>query len=261
MKLFHAATPAPELRHPQHCEMPTLVESEVAALYRAARIGGDFFDFYKVRERKLVFMLLDIAGKRDRALHIAAHAQELFHAMAARLYSNDSAEDSEVVTELTLELNRAVLSAAGGICHTPAFVGAYDEEIGTICYINAGHVSGILKDDQGILMLEANGLPLGLFSHATHDSQFCGFFPGASLTLFSRGVIEARSGKEEFGLERVRSVVASGQFSSAESICAAVLSAVEEHAKKPTHFGPSLSIPGLSAYEPNDTTVIALLRR
>src|SRR5947199_8313200 len=55
-----------------------------AALYRAARVGGDFFDFELLHGR-LVFLLIDIAGKRDEALDIAAAVQETFHATAAEL--------------------------------------------------------------------------------------------------------------------------------------------------------------------------------
>lgn len=261
MKLFQAAAPATSFRSPLPTALPDLAHSEVAALYRAARIGGDFYDFFHVSPTKLIFLLLDIAGKRERALHVAAETQGVFRVTAQDLYREAGMEDADAVTRLVLELNRTIMSAAGGVCHTPAFLGCYDEEIGTLSYINAGHIPGVLKDDQGTLLLEANGLPLGLFSHSTHDSQFCAICPGAVLLLASKGVVEVRGGHDEFGIERLQNLVAETPVTDAKSICEAVLAGAEKHQMRPTHFGPGLRIPGFGHSEPNDMTALALYRR
>jgi len=136
----------------------------LAALYRAARVGGDFFDFLQVGGSKLLFVMLDIAGKREAALHIAAAAQDLFSHGGNEIFASDDVEDSQAITRLLLDMNRAMIAAAGGVCCAPAFLGCYDETISTLTYINAGHTPAVLKDEEGTLLLEANGLPLGLFS-------------------------------------------------------------------------------------------------
>src|SRR5438876_6848104 len=64
------------LRKPEPTALPELSSAQLAAVYRAARVGGDFYDFLQVGS-KLLFVLLDIAGKRQTALHIAAAAQDL----------------------------------------------------------------------------------------------------------------------------------------------------------------------------------------
>ncbi len=261
MKLpFKSSAPAPTLRKPAPSVVPTLNATEVAAGYRAARTGGDFYDFLTVRDSKLLFMMLDIAGKRETALHIAAAAQDMFREKGKIFFDDPNLEDSEAITKLLLEMNRKIMAEAGGVRCAPAFLGCYDEDIQTLTYINAGHTPAVLKDEEGTLLLEANGLPLGLFSHSTHDSQYCAVEDGATLVLVSRGVTESKGASDDFGIKRVQDLLSNGGFSSANAVCQMILQAVESHQKQPSRFGPSLHIPGLGGDEPNDVTTLALMR-
>jgi len=247
MKLpFLHAAPERTLRKPAPTAMPSLEKSNVAALYRAARFGGDFFDF-KVVERHLVFVMMDIAGRREEALDVAAAAQESFHEEAGKLFGDCCVNEAEALSFLTVALNRQIMETANGVRCAPAFVGCYDEALGTLFYVNAGHTPGLLKDADGLTLLEANGLPFGLFTHATHDAQTSVLQPGAAVLLVSKGLIESRHGrKHEFGLERLKETVASASFKNATELCSGVLTAVQEF----THNSPGQ----------NDITTLGLLR-
>jgi serine phosphatase RsbU (regulator of sigma subunit) len=59
--------------------------------------------------------------------------------------------------------------------------------------------------------------------HATQDAQMTVLEPGAALLLFSRGLMEARNRRSEFGIDRVRQVLSSSKAVSAEALCAEVL--------------------------------------
>jgi serine phosphatase RsbU (regulator of sigma subunit) len=260
MKLpFGAATAPEKLRQPKTAQFPEMRSGEVAALYRAARVGGDYFDFVKAGD-KLVFILMDVAGQRDHALHVAAAVQEVLHKQAPILLKDGA--DEPAVTGLSLELNRVVLDSAQGVCCAPAFLGCYDQEIHTVSYVNAGHTPGLLKDDQGMLDLEPNGLPFGLFSHSTHDAQFCALAPGAVLLLASKGLVETRSNGMEFGMNRLRETLRHTQDEHAISICREVIETVERYEKGPQSASSKIAaaVPGLRPPEPNDVTTMALLR-
>jgi serine phosphatase RsbU (regulator of sigma subunit) len=232
-------------RRPLAAEPPQLPGAEVGAAYYGERLGGDFYDFRFVNSR-LLFVLLDVSGERDRAQHIAAYAQDEFRRRTPELFSAPDVNEAEALVELSLALNRAVLSAANGVCHTTAFLGCYNPALGTMGYSNAGHVPGLLRDRSGIAELPATGLPFGLFSHATHDAPTVALPPGAVLLLASRGVIEGRCKKNEFGIEGVKQTLAQSDAPSAQRLCAAVLDGVE-------HF---MCAPPLH----NDVTALALLR-
>ena len=86
-------------------------------------------------------------------------------------------------------------------------------------------------------------------------------FPGAALVLVSKGLVEARSGRHEFGIDGVKQVLGKTASTDADQLCSELLRAVERFEQSPTHFGPQLHVPGFrSNHEPNDSTVLALLR-
>jgi serine phosphatase RsbU (regulator of sigma subunit) len=260
MKLPFGAAAAPEkIKQPKTAQFPELHSGEVAALYRAARVGGDYFDFVSAGE-KLFFILMDVAGQRGHALAVAASVQEVLHKRVPELLKDRA--DEQAVTSLALELNRVVLDSAHGVCSAPAFVGCYDQEIHTVTYVNAGHTPGLLKDANGVLDLEANGLPFGLFSHSTHDAQYCALAPGAVLLLSSRGLVETRSNNIEFGMNRLRETLKAAQGEHAISVCREVIEAVERYEKGPQSASSKIAaaVPGLRPPEPNDVTTVALLR-
>lgn len=244
---FLQATEERPLRQPVSTLLPTLPTLDIAALYRAARMGGDFYDFAITPEGRLVFLLLDIAGKRKEALDIAASVQEQFREQAPRMFQGGDLNQSEAVNGLTVLLNRAILKAEDGVRHAPAFLGCYDPGLGTLTWVNAGHTPALLKDAQGISLLQANGIPLGLFSHATHDAAVGVMQPGSALLVVSKGLVEASRGSKEFGLERVQEVLAAQDYRDATELCSAVLSALESFTR--------------NAAPENDTTLLALMRR
>lgn len=260
---FRSRAPVRELRKPAPAKFPDLPTLRVGALYRGARVGGDFFDFIQVGSSRLLVLLLDIAGKREEALHIAASIQDVFHGAADLFYADDVNEPVALISML-LDINRAIMDAAGGVRCAPAFLGCYNEVLGTCCYVNAGHTSALLRQDSDITVLEANGLPLGLFSHATHDAQICVMGPGSALVLVSRGLVEAKASKEEFGLERVKQVVREAPGDDAQVLCHCVLERVREFLERQRkHRLLSKNNHQIAESDPfgdNDATTLALVR-
>jgi len=194
MKLsFRTVAPVREMRRPAPAALPKLSDCTVAAMYRAARVGGDYYDFL-FADSCLVFMFLDIAGKRDEALDVAAVVQQRFQEIGPEIFHDAHGNRNDQITDLTIELNRSIIEASHGVRCAPAFLGCYDENVGFVSYINAGHTPAMLKDDDGITLFRAAGPPLGLFSHSTHDAQLSILRPGAALVLVSKGLVESRAG-------------------------------------------------------------------
>ncbi len=163
---FLQATVERPLRQPAPTLLPTLPATGLAALYRGARLGGDFYDFAVTQSGLLVFLLLDIAGKRGEALEIAASVQERFRERAPELFRGEDMNHSDALSELGVVINRTILKTAEGVRHAPGFLACYDSRVGTLTYLNAGHTPALLKDGEGVTELPANGIPFGLFSHA-----------------------------------------------------------------------------------------------
>jgi len=215
---------APEI---VHAESPTLQGAEMAVTYFSSRAGGDFHDFLRVSPTRFVFGLLDVAGRREANLAVLQAAQTCFRSSAEQLFAAAELNESETMIELSRRLNLEIMRAAGGVRSCPAFVGCYNEELGTVCYVNAGHTPGLLRDDSGLVELPATGLPLGLFSLAPTDARIVGLGPKGSLVVVSRGVVEAESKHAEFGLDGVRNIMQAGP-STARDLSQRILQRVQD---------------------------------
>jgi serine phosphatase RsbU (regulator of sigma subunit) len=240
---------APSLTDPLHCDAPALRGAEIAAVYTGQRVGGDFYEFLRVEPSRLLFVLLDIAGLRADTRATLIALQKTFRTLAPALFGREDFNETTAMIELCHEMNRTVMR--GGIRSCPAFIGCYNEDLGTVGYANAGHTPGMLRDGAGIALLEATGLPLGLFSHTTQSAAACHLVPGSALVLVTRGFVEAdcESGDcddVEFGMDRAKQTFQEATAAGARELCLSMLQATRQFMRTaPTH---------------NDLTARALVR-
>ena len=180
---------------------------------------------------------------RDRAVVVDPH--RVVTASGEEIFATSELNESEAMIELSRRLNLEIMRAARGVRSCPAFAGCYNEELGTVCYVNAGHTPGLLRDDASVVELPATGLPLGLFSLAPTDARIVGLGPKGSLAVVSRGVVEAESKKVEFGLDGVKSILQAGP-ASAKDLSRRILRGVQDF----MHMAP----------KHNDVTALTLTR-
>lgn len=259
---FSSRAYAQPARRPTPAQVPQLATVDVAACYQSARVGGDYFEFVRVAPGRLLLVLLDVAGGAKEAMPVLAAVQDLLHKRGPELFRSDDVNEADAIAELVLLMNRTILASAEGLHHTPAFVACYNESLGMLTYINAGHTPGLLKDGDSVELLPANGLPLGLFSHSTHDAQIAVMAPRAKVLLVSRGLVEMRSGREEFGLERLCHHFQRSAASSAPHLCEEILSEVSQFVRlnNAGMFGRILKVVKNGQIK-NDVTAVALARR
>ena len=225
---------------------PTLRNAEIAAAFAGQRSAGDFYDSIRVNPSRVLFGLLDVAGRREQNQNILSTAQRVFRERGSELLAPPEANESDAMTELCLQLNRSIMETAGGVHSSPAFAGCYNEDLGILCYFNAGHTPALVRHESDVSYLGATGLPLGLFSLGTSEARLIAMEPGSVLALVSRGVVEAEHKREEFGLTRVEAALKDADRTHAHEVCRSILDDVQRFA----------------ASEPikNDITALALVR-
>jgi serine phosphatase RsbU (regulator of sigma subunit) len=248
--LFDSREPVPPTEAVTN-DFPKMRGAEIAATTYGPRVAGDFYESLRVGPERILFGLLDVAGRRANNQGILTVAQTMFRTLGGELFSGGDFNEAESMTQLSLRLNRGLMEAAGGVISCPAFMGCYHEKFGTLCYTNAGHTPGLLKDHTGVTELRSTGLPLGLFSHATSDAPTVGLEPGAVLLLVSRGVVEGKckDDKEddlEYGLDRVKQRLGEQASGNAQEISSSILNAVGEFTCAPL--------------DPDDMTALVLVR-
>lgn len=245
---FRSDAGPPTIMEPVPTVFPTIAGADTAAVFVGKRVGGDFYDSIRVSSERVLIGLLDVAGRREDNRSLLVAAQEVFRTVGSQLFSPRDINESDAMTELCLRINRRLIDVCCGVHSCPALIACYHEQFGTLCYTNAGHTPGLLRDATGIAELGSTGLPLGLFSHATCEAPTVGMAKQAALLLVSRGVVDCEGHGHDggFGLERVKEVFSSAPMVAARALCDSVLEAVAEFSGK----GPVC----------DDRTALALLR-
>jgi serine phosphatase RsbU (regulator of sigma subunit) len=94
---------------------------------------------------------------------------------------------------------------------------------------SAGHVPPLVRRADGTIeAVSAAGMPLGIFDDPELSETTVELGAGDSLFCYTDGITEARRGREEFGLQRLREVVAKTVGLGAEQAAAAIEDEVEQ---------------------------------
>ena len=204
--------------HPQ--QFPEFAGFRLAARSSSSRqVAGDTYDIV-LRDATLVATITDVSGKGVGAGMIASGV----HA-SVRLLAGDVTD----LAELAARVNR-YLSGATADNRFATFGMARIENDGKLRAVNAGHLPLLIRRNDGsIEQIESSGLPLGILEGATYSESAAELRPGEFLLLFTDGLTEAEdSDEEEFGVERVAEVAADLVDPTAESLCDAILEAVNQ---------------------------------
>src|SRR6476661_3043641 len=220
--------PKPSLAEPAQSPPLELQGAQLAAASYGQPTGGTLYDYIRVSRERVLFALLDVAGRLDQNRAIVSAAQDAFTSCGTQLLASEDVNEADAMIEVCVQMNRAILKAAERVCSCAAFAGCYNETLGTVCYVNAGHIPGLLRDSTGIIELGATGLPLGMFSHSAADASIVALEPGAALLLVSRGLVEANRKGKELGFAQMKESLLANRSQTAREICATVLGQVQQ---------------------------------
>ena len=100
---------------------------------------------------------------------------------------------------------------------------------GSLFYINAGHPSPILINDDKIIELESTGIVFGALPEIELRRSYIKINRGSVLVLFSDGLVERQNDKgDEFNPECLKEVIAKNKNMDAEEILNAIFQAANE---------------------------------
>ncbi|PYX06588.1 MAG: serine/threonine protein phosphatase [Acidobacteria bacterium] len=202
---------------------PKLPHLELAARFTPARaIGGDLYDFVSYSLSRTALIIGDVSGKGAPAAIYAALVSGILRSHAP-------------IEPGPAEMLRAVNFSLGERRIDGQFVSiiyaVWDDENRTLQVANSGLPRPIYWHDDKIEIIEATGLPLGLFDDAEYDEFTFDANPGDKFVFFSDGILDARNEAGDlFGRSRVEEIVAKSDGVSAEQLVDSLFKAVAEHA-------------------------------
>jgi serine phosphatase RsbU (regulator of sigma subunit)/pSer/pThr/pTyr-binding forkhead associated (FHA) protein len=189
-------------------------------------IGGDFFDYFLHIEPGFGFTLGDVAGKGPAAALLGAMMQGMFAFAAQALYADNPAS-------IVASINRALCERPVEARFVTLLFGVIRPD-GRLTYCNAGHNPPFVIGRSGVRRLETGGPVLGLIDSA-YEQEDVALEGGDTMVVFSDGVVEAlNAANEEFGEERLMSVIARTGTDDTERLVAAVVDAVRQFSRETT---------------------------
>ncbi len=177
-------------------EIPQLAGFEVAAAWRPAReVSGDYYDVFKLDERRMGVCIADVVGKGVAAALLMANVQA-----AVRAY----ASSAENAAQLCTKVNQLLCENLATGKFVTFLYGVLDNETRTFDYCNAGNVCPILVSQGTARSMEAGGAVLGVFPGWEYENANLALGSGDRLLLVTDGIPEAYGPDAvEFGEEKL----------------------------------------------------------
>ncbi|MEN3341624.1 MAG: hypothetical protein V7644_1028, partial [Actinomycetota bacterium] len=182
---------------------PDVAGLEVAEVYESSArvdVGGDVYDFLTLDDGRLAVVLGDVTGHGVEATADMAMAKFVFRSLAR--------EHPEPGDFLAFANDVVVDEIAPGKFITMVYL-AVDGRRGEVACASAGHPAPrIVLSDGEVRGIDASGLVLGIDSPQTYEEVRADLPGGATLVLYTDGVIEARRDGEQYGVERLDALLA-----------------------------------------------------
>jgi serine phosphatase RsbU (regulator of sigma subunit) len=204
---------------------PVVAGLEVGEVYEPSsrvEVGGDVYDFLLLDDGRLAVVLGDVTGHGVDATADMAMAKFVFRSLA-----REHPEPSDFLAAA----NEVICSEIGSGKFISMGYVVVDGARGTIAGASAGHPAPrIVLPDGTTRALEAHGLVLGIDGGQEYTESRAELPPGASLVLYTDGVVEARRDGELYGDERLDALLAERRELSARALAAAVAEDAREFA-------------------------------
>ena len=171
---------------------------DIAASMNAAKdVGGDFYDFFRIDDDRIGFVIADVSGKGVPAAIFMAVSRTLIRATGIR-----GGNPSECITYSNGLLGKESVNNM----FVTVFYGIYNMKTGEVKYTNAGHNPPyLLKSDGTLEKLSVTGdMAIGIFEELDYHEASLQLGQGDTILLYTDGVTEATNRvDEEFKEDRL----------------------------------------------------------
>jgi anti-anti-sigma factor len=181
-------------------ELPELDRLALAAHYlpgaEGSQAGGDWYDVVELDDSRVALAVGDVVGQGPAAVAVMGQLRSALS--TALLQGCPPAEALELLDRFAARLPGALASSAACL--------VVDRDAGTVTWARAGHPPPLLVSPEGARMLDGGGAGpvLGAPRIRRYADATADIAPGATLLLYTDGLVERRGEVLDEGLARVR---------------------------------------------------------
>lgn len=228
---------------------PTIPGLDIAAInLPASECSGDFFCFMDAGEGRHLLAVGDVAGHGVPAALTMSATMMAIELSLQSLNTNgsfDYAQDrlrptsGEMLGGLAREVDQFLTRRIGGESFVTAFFALYDEREASLFTLDLGHshvLAYIAASGKAVPprwagapqlpLMASQYLPGAKESGTALQPWPLRIEPGDTLAIYTDGLVEARNGKEEYGMKRLREKVTELGTRPAEEIAQGIINSV-----------------------------------
>ena len=172
-----------------------------ASMTPAKDVGGDFYDFFRIDDERIGFVIADVSGKGVPAAIFMAVSRTLIRATGIRGVS---------AAECMTYSNELLAKESVNCMFVTVFYGIYNIKTGEVTYTNAGHNPPYLLKANGSLKSLGNSknIAAGVMEDIPFTEETLQLEPGDTLLMYTDGVTEATDTEEkEYGEARLEALL------------------------------------------------------
>jgi phosphoserine phosphatase RsbU/P len=191
-----------------------------AMLVPAKQVGGDFYDYFALRDGNLLFAVGDVSDKGIPAALFMARVTGLL-----RVLGNTGASPEKLLSDI----NARLVEGNDACMFVTVACGVLDTSSGEVKYVSAGHEPPLVRRvDGSVVPLQAeSGAAIGIDAPAEYRLARGFIAPGDTLLLYTDGVTEAEMGDHtQFGAERLIKLLSEGDADDPSSLIQRVVDSV-----------------------------------
>jgi sigma-B regulation protein RsbU (phosphoserine phosphatase) len=182
-------------------------------------VGGDYYDFIPLENKRIGIAIGDISGKGIPAALLMSNLQA-----ALRISASRASSTHDVIHQLNHHITRTTSPEK----YATFFYGVFDIRNQSLEYTNAGHNYPILFHRSGKqTLLREGGVIIGVLEDAQYVTQRVKLSAGDFIILYTDGVTEAlNQADQEFGESRLAQAAERAAHQTAQSILDYILESV-----------------------------------
>lgn len=177
---------------------PSIQGLEMSAMSMPAKhVGGDYYDFIHINEKRCGFAIADVSGK-------GVPAAILTSTIRATLRVLGSDKESDIL-DIIKNLNKITCKDTTNNMFVTLVYGIFDSSTKSFEYINAGHTYPfIISSDNKLVELKTGGCFLGIMEQIDYQKESVKLSPGDTLVFYTDGVTDTmKKDGSTFGTERL----------------------------------------------------------
>ena len=190
--------------------------------YPARAVGGDYYDFLDLGNRRLGLVIGDIVGKGMAAALLMANLQANLRSQCATA--------CEQPQRFLRSVNQLFYKNTAQSDYATIFFAEYDDHTRQLRYSNCGHPPALLlRHDDTLEALEPTSTVMGLFEEWDCAIEERQLFPADTLVLYTDGATESfNHAGEEFGERRLLEALRRHRELSSQDLLATVVDQIKQ---------------------------------